>query len=252
MKRTFRPRPWRGAVSVLAVFLAFGAVRAGAQPSRIPPSPDRWATDEAGFISSAVRAEIDSRLEAFEGETGHQVLLYISRTTGGVPLEDFAAKAFAAWKVGRKGLEDGLVLFIFADDRKIRIEVGYGLEGNIPDAVAGRVINNILVPGIQRGDPDRAVREAVTSLLETISGKPAPGTDEPVRKRTSSEGEVPPVFMIIAGIIFLIILITNPRLALWLLYTLLSGSGGRGGGRGGGGFSGGGGRSGGGGASGGW
>ena len=252
MKRTFRPRPGRGAVSVLAVFLAFGAVRAGAQPSRIPSSPDRWATDEAGFISSAVRTEIDSRLEAFEQETGHQVLLYISRTTGGVPLEDFAARAFAAWKVGRKGLEDGLVLFIFTDDRKIRIEVGYGLEGNVPDAVAGRVINNILVPGIQRGDPDGAVREAVTSLLETISGKPEAAAGEPVRSRSSSEGEIPPVFMIIAGIIFLIILITNPRLALWLLYTLLSGGGGRGGGGGGGGFSGGGGRSGGGGASGGW
>ena len=252
MKRTFRPRLWRGAVSVLAVFLAFGAVRAGAQSNRIPPSPDRWATDEAGFISSAVRAEVDSRLEAFEGETGHQVLLYISRTTGGVPLEDFAARAFAAWKVGRKGLEDGLVLFIFTDDRKITIEVGYGLEGNVPDAVAGRVINNILVPGIQRGDPDGAVREAVTSLLGTISGKPEAAAGAPVRSRSSSEGEIPPVFMIIAGIIFLIILITNPRLALWLLYTLLSGGGGRGGGGGGGGFSGGGGRSGGGGASGGW
>jgi len=251
MRPPLGPRDRRGVFSALGIFLAFGLVLAAAQSGRIPPPPDRWAADEAGFISAGARAEIDSRLEAYERETGHQVLLYISRTTGDMPLEDFAARAFSAWKVGRKGLDDGLVLFIFADDHKIRIETGYGLEGIVPDAIAGRVINNILVPGIQRGDPDGAVREAVSSLLEIISGKPAPGIAEPVRSRTSSKGEIPPLFMIIAGIVFLIILITNPRLALWLLYTLLSG-GGRGGGGGGGGFSGGGGRSGGGGASGGW
>ena len=250
MRRPLGLRTRRGVITAPGIFLLCGIVFA-AQANRIPPPPDRWATDEAGFISAGTRAEIDTRLEAYERETGHQVLLYISRTTGDMPLEDFTARSFAAWKVGRKGLDDGLVLFIFADDHKIRIETGYGLEGIVPDAVAGRVINNILVPGIQRGDADGAVREAVSSLLETISGKTVPGTGEPVRSRTSSEGEVPPLFMIIAGIIFLIILITNPRLALWLLYTLLSG-GGRGGGGGGGRFSGGGGRSGGGGASGGW
>jgi uncharacterized protein len=146
-------------------------------------------------------------------------------------------------------LEDGLILFIFADDRKIRIEVGYGLEAVVTDSIAGRIIDNVLVAGIQKGDPDAAVRDAVVSLLETISGKPAPGENPPARKRSASEGEVPPIFIIIGAIIFLILFITNPRLALWLLYTLLSG-GGRGGG--GGGFRGGGGRSGGGGASGGW
>ena len=148
-------------------------------------------------------------------------------------------------------MEDGLVLFLFADDRAVRIEVGYGLEGVVTDAIAGRVIQNILIPGIRRGDPDGAVRAAVTALLETISGKPAaePGETESADK--PAEGEIPAVFLIIAGVLFLILLITNPRLALFLLYTLLSGGGGRGGG-GGGGFRGGGGRSGGGGASGRW
>ena len=253
MRRSFGPRSVRGALSASAVLLACAVVWAAAAPAvQIPPSPARWATDEAGFISSSTRAEIDSRLEAFERETGHQVLLYITRTTGDMPLEDYAAKAFAAWKVGRKGLDDGLVLFIFPDDRRARIETGYGLESTVPDAIAGRVINNVLVPGIERGDNDGAVREAVASLLDTISGKTAPGTEEPVARKSSAKGEVPPVFLIIAGIIFLILFITNPRLALWLLYTLLSGGGGGGGGFGGGGFSGGGGRSGGGGASGGW
>ena len=254
MRRSFRLGSARGVLSALAVLLACGVVLATAATAvRIPASPTRWATDEAGFVSSSTLAEMDSRLEAFERETGHQVLLYITRTTGDMPLEDYAAKSFAAWKVGRKGLEDGLVLFIFSEDRKIRIEVGYGLEGVVPDAIAGRVINDIMAPGIQKGDADGAVREAVTALLETISGKTAPGTEEPVAGTSSGKGQVPPLFIIIAGIIFLIILITHPSLALWLLYTLLSGGGrGGGGGFGGGGFSGGGGRSGGGGASGGW
>jgi len=250
MKRPLGPQMRRGALSVLGLLLAGGLVLAAVQAAGIPPAPDRWATDLAGFISSGTRADIDSRLAAFERETGHQVLLYIARTTGDIPLEDFAARAFAAWKVGRKGLEDGLILFIFADDRKIRIEVGYGLEAVVTDSIAGRIIDNILVAGIRKGDTDAAVRDAVVSLLETISGKPAPGENPPARKRGASEGDVPPIFIIIGAIIFLILFITNPRLALWLLYSLLSGGGGRGGG--GGGFRGGGGRSGGGGASGGW
>lgn len=254
MRRRFSPRSGRGVFLASALCLAcgfFSAAVQAVQGARIPPPPARWATDEAGFISPAVRAEIDFRLESFERETGRQVLLYISRTTGDVPLEDFAARVFGAWKVGRKGMEDGLVLFLFADDRAVRIEVGYGLEGVVTDAIAGRVIQNILIPGIRRGDPDGAVRAAVTALLETISGKPAaePGETESADK--PAEGEIPAVFLIIAGVLFLILLITNPRLALFLLYTLLSGGGGRGGG-GGGGFRGGGGRSGGGGASGRW
>ncbi len=249
MKRTIGPRIRRGALSVLGVLLACGLFSLAAQSTGIPPAPGRWATDQAGFISSAARADIDARLEAFEQRTGHQVLLFITRTTGGLPLEDFSARAFAAWKVGRNGLEDGLVLFIFSEDRKIRIEVGYGLEGLVTDSAAGRVIRDVLAPGIQRGEADSAVREAVVSLLETIEGKPSPGAERTSGDRKSTQGEVPPIFIIIGAVIFLILFITNPRLALWLLYTLLSGGGGRGGG---GGFRGGGGRSGGGGASGGW
>lgn len=250
MRRWFRSRSGR-AVLAGAGLLACGAALAAAAPTAsIPPSPARWATDEAEFLSPAVRTEIDSRLEAFERETGRQILLYISPTTGGMPIEDYAARSFAAWKVGRKGLDDGLVLFVFPNDRMIRIEVGYGLEETVPDAVAGRVINNILVPGIERGDPDGGVREAVSELLDVISGRASPGAEKAAAGDSAGETEIPPFFIIVAVIIFAILFITNPRLALWLLYTLLSG--GRGGLGGGGGFRGGGGRSGGGGASGGW
>jgi len=223
---------------------------------KIPPSPSRWATDTAAFLSPQTVAELDSELEAFERSTGHQVLLYIGKSTEGYSIEEFAVKTFEAWKVGRKGLDDGLVLFIMADDRKIRIEVGYGLESTVPDIIASRVINDILVPGIRAGENNRAVTEAVASLLQTISGKPFSPVAEKYYPEAKPKGKsaVSSVFIIIVIVFFLILFIKHPTLALWLLFNIFSGGRGGGGswGGGGGGFGGGGGRSGGGGASGGW
>lgn len=232
-----------------AVLVLFPLSGVFGQETPVPASPGRWLTDEAGFLAAGTRDDLDGRLESFERATGRQVLVYIGRTTGGVPIEDWAVRVFKAWQVGRRGLDDGLVLFIMAEDRRVRVEVGYGLEGDVPDIVAGRVINDVLLPGIRAGDNDRAVTEAVTGLLEAIAGP---------RDQTAGEGgknvkskplsALNKIFIVLAVIGFLILFITNPSFALWLLFSILSG--GRGGG--GGGFSGGGGRSGGGGASGSW
>jgi len=155
-------------------------------------------------------------------------------------------RAFESWRVGRKGIDDGLVLFLMADDRRMRIEVGYGLEGTVPDAIAARIVNEVLVPRLQAGDGDGAVSSAVNALISVISGKGEPGKPNAPEAKPLS-----PVQLIFIGFLvigFLILLITHPSLAIWLLINIISG--GRGGG--GGGFSGGGGRSGGGGASGSW
>ena len=242
------------------LFLALAgalAVSFAVSQERIPPAPDRWATDEAGFLSRQTVEALNARLENYERQTGHQLLVWIGRTLGeNAVIEDWTVRAFEAWKVGRKGLDDGLVLFIFAEDRKIRIEVGYGLEDKVPDIYAYRVIANILAPGIRAGRPDEAVDAAVTALIGYISGDTgAAGEEAPRAPRGTST--IKSVFSGIVILILIILFITNPSLALWLLINILSG-GGRGGGRGGwgggggGGFSGGGGRSGGGGASGGW
>jgi uncharacterized protein len=234
-----------------AVFFAAGA--AAVPQTGIPRVPDRWVTDKAGFLSASMAASLDGELAAFEQRTGRQILVYIDRTTGDVPIEDFAAGAFKEWKLGRRGLDDGLALFIMSEDRKIRIEVGYGLEGVIPDITAGRIINDIMIPALRNGENDRAVRDGVSAVTAAITGEPGAGPAEGEGragpKKKLSKGE-----MILAGIavlFFLILFITNPSLALWLLFSILSGGRGGGGG-GGGGFRGGGGRSGGGGASGSW
>jgi uncharacterized protein len=233
--------------AAFALLLVAAASALAAEDLKIPPAPSRWATDEAGFLSAGTISSLDARLGSFERETGHQVLVYVGRTTGGVPIEDWAVKAFEAWKLGRKGLDDGLVLFLMADDRRMRIEVGYGLEGTVPDAVASRIVNEVLAPRLRAGDGDGAVSGAVNDLISVIGGNAGSGEpNAPAAKPLS------PVQLIFIGFLvlgFMILLVTNPSLAIWLLINIMSG--GRGGGRGGG-FSGGGGRSGGGGASGSW
>jgi uncharacterized protein len=165
-------------------------------------------------------------------------------------------RTFAAWKVGRRGLDDGLVVFVLAKDRKIRIEVGYGLEERVPDAVASRVISEVIAPRIQAGDADGALDAGVGALLGAIrpdlAGEGvAPSAGGPVRQAR----RLTPLQLVFAGLLvvgFLVLLVTNPGHAFYLLVSILSGGRGGGGGGGGGGFSGGGGRSGGGGATGGW
>jgi uncharacterized protein len=246
----------RAGLSIL--ILLFAPVFARAAETPIAPAPTRWVTDTAGFMSPEAARSLDARLQAYQGSTGHQIIVYIGRTTSGVPIEDWAVHAFEAWKIGRKGIDDGLVIFIMADDHKAHIEVGYGLEPQVTDAIASQVIGDIIVPRIQSGDRDGAVTAATDALVRVISGQglasqPAATPRGPVRRsRPISTGQL--IFFGILGILVLILAVTHPSLALFLLMNILSGDGrgGSDGGGGGGGFSGGGGRSGGGGASGSW
>ena len=249
----------RALLACALVCLALVAARAAEVP--IPPSPTRWATDTAGFMSPPALQAVDRTLENFERATGTQVLVWIGGTTGDAVLEDWTVRAFARWKVGRKGLDNGLVLFVFAGDRRARIEVGYGLEGKVPDAIASRILNDVILPRIAAGDRDGAIQAGVNALLAAISGGAggitAAGTPADQSEDASREGSrarpMSYLQMVLVGLAvlgFLVLLVTNPGLAMYLLFSILSG--GRGGGGGGGGFSAGGGSSGGGGASGRW
>jgi uncharacterized protein len=236
-------------VSVVTIFSA---------ETPIPPTPTRWVTDTANFMSPGAVSALDSRLQSYEQQSGHQIIVYIGQTTGDTPIEDWAVKAFEKWKVGRKGMDDGLALFIMAQDHKLRFEVGYGLEGEITDALAARIINEIMVPRIKAGDADGAVTAGIDAVASSIAGQ---GLGDNSDQRQDSRGRRPSrpitlgqlILYGIIGVIVLIVFITNPTLAIYLLMSLLSGGGGGGNDRGGGGgFGGGGGRSGGGGASGSW
>jgi uncharacterized protein len=249
----------RSRIPVLIWTLVAGLLAPAIAGTMLPPAPSRWVTDDAGFLSASARESLDGRLEAYEKQTGHQILVWIGRTTSGLPVEDFSVAAFRAWRVGRKGLDDGLVLFVFADDRKVRIEVGYGLEGQVPDAIASRIIREAIVPRMQAGDRDGAIVAGVDALVAAVEGRASPasaGSGEASSDRAPpfdlpSLGWAQKILIGLAVAAFLVLLITHPSLALYLLFTMLSG--GRGGGSGGRRrFAGGGGRSGGGGATGSW
>jgi uncharacterized protein len=159
----------RAALPLMLLIALCGAASVGEVP--IPPSPSLWVTDTAGFLQPQTVSTLDDRLVAYQNATGHQVLVYIAPTTGTTPTEDWTVHAFAKWKVGRKGMDDGLVLFVFPTDRTVRIEVGYGLEGTVPDAIAARIIRDTITPKLRAGDPDGAVTAGVNAILATIGGE---------------------------------------------------------------------------------
>ena len=103
-------------VLAAALVASIGArARGDADPAGARP---RWVTDRAGFLSAATASDLDARLDGYARRTGHQVLVYIDHTTGGVPIEDWGVRAFERWRVGRKGIDDGVVLFVFTDDHR--------------------------------------------------------------------------------------------------------------------------------------
>jgi uncharacterized protein len=245
---------WLVVALATALLLLVGGAHAAEAP--IPEPPARWATDTVGLLDPATVQQIDRRLQAYEQKSGHQIVVWIGATTGDTPLEDFAVKTFEKWKPGRKGLDDGLLVLVLAQDRKIAIEVGYDLEDRVPDATASRIINDVMVPRLRQNDPNGAVVQGVEAVLTAIEGKPfeaAPGAEAPEARPTRGPGRGELLVYGLLGLILLILFVTNPSLALHLLFIIGSrGMGGGGGGFGGGGFSGGGGRSGGGGARGSW
>jgi uncharacterized protein len=245
-------------MSLAALALAVVAAAAPALPA-LPAPPTRWVEDHAAMLSPVARDALDARLSGYERATGHQVVVWIGRTTGGADLADWAGHTFEAWRLGRKGIDDGIAIFVLADDRKIDIEVGYGLEDRVPDAIASRIIREVMAPRLQAGDRDGAVTAGANAVLAAIEGRPWSGApaEAPAGTASHDDGLSPMswVFGGVIGLILLVLFVTHPRLALMLLWSILSGGrGGFGGGGGnGGGFGGGGGgRSGGGGARGGW
>jgi uncharacterized protein len=241
------------ATVVAAATLAAAPARGGETP--IPPAPSAFVTDRAGFLSPGFVTQLSHQLEDYERGTGHQLIVWVDKTTGGVPIEDWAVRAFKAWGVGHKGHDDGIALFVFSDDRRMRIEVGYGLEDKVPDARAGRIIQYDIAPRLRVGDHDGAIKAGVDSLIAAAGGAP-----EPKGRSSDQGGQLPNIafWLIAAAVVLIVNLIRRRRYPGGFTYIGGGwggggwGGGGGGWGGGGGGFSGGGGSSGGGGASGGW
>lgn len=139
------------------------------------PAFDAPVVDAAGVLSPSVEADIDAALEDFRVANGPQIAVLTVDSTGGAALEDYSIDVARAWGVGDRTRDDGVLFLIVTGDRELRIEVGSGVEGDLTDLEAGRIIDGAVVPLLQAGDVDGAVRAGVAALMLELTG----GTYEP-------------------------------------------------------------------------
>ena len=179
--------------------------------------------DEAGLLSAAVRQRIDGELAALERETGDQVAVLILESLGGEPLEDYSVRVAQTWKLGQKGKDNGILLLISRDDRKLRIEVGYGLEGTMTDLRSNEVIDQVIRPRFQQGDFDGGVEQGVDAIVKVLRGQPLPA-----RPAAPTIGMMPIGMRIIFAFVFLLVIGIFSLFALasrgcqsWFLYLFL-------------------------------
>src|SRR5512140_1441143 len=160
----------RRALTACALAVAVGAGPAAAGP--VPPKPDRYVTDEAEVLPLAERDALEARLAAFDRETSNQLLVWIApHVPEGTTPEELGADAIRAWGVGQAGRDNGIVFFVFTEDRKTRIATGYGLEGAVPDAIAKRIQAEITRPHFARGDFATGVRLGLEGLMAAARGE---------------------------------------------------------------------------------
>lgn len=135
--------------------------------------------DQARMLSYSAAEELERKLKDYEAKTGHQVVLLTIPSLEGAVLEEFSLEVARTWKLGRKGANDGVLFLVAKDDRKLRIEVGHGLEGSIPDALAGRIIQDAVVPRFRSGDFEGGLRDGVDAILSAADGTYEPPEPQP-------------------------------------------------------------------------
>ena len=135
------------------------------------PRLDRRVIDRAEVLSAQTRGRLEQSLASFERATSHQIVVHTTPSLEGLAIEDYSLEIAEAWKAGHEGLDNGVILTIAPSERKVRIEVGYGLEGTIPDAIASRIIREAIVPAIRRGDFEGGILAGVALLQSAASGE---------------------------------------------------------------------------------
>lgn len=148
----------------------------------VPPLTGR-VVDQTGTLTSEQIATLDGTLQAFEQRKGSQIAVLIVPTTEPETIEQFSIRVAEAWKIGRKKIDDGAVLVIAKDDRRLRIEVGYGLEGALTDVTSKRIIDEIITPKFRQGDFAGGISAGVDRIIGVIDGEPLP---EPKRRQQST------------------------------------------------------------------
>ena len=143
----------------------------------VPPLTAR-VTDLTGTLSGAAVTRIETQLADFETKKGSQIAVLVVPTTQPDEIEQYGIRVAEAWKLGRKGVDDGAILIVAKNDRRVRIEVGYGLEGALPDAIANRIISETITPHFKQGDYDGGIEAGVDQMISVVDGEPLPQPDK--------------------------------------------------------------------------
>jgi uncharacterized protein len=151
---------------LFSVSLSMAEVAVPALKSRV--------TDLTGTLAASETAKLEQKLAAFEARKGSQIAVLIIPTTEPETIEQYSIRVAEAWKLGRKGIDDGALLLIAKQDRTVRIEVGYGLEGVLPDALAKRIVDEVIVPAFRQGNFVGGINGGIEQMMRVIEGEPLP------------------------------------------------------------------------------
>lgn len=163
---------WRRYLALIPICFALIG-QAAAQQAPIPEL-SRRVTDTAAALTPAQQAALEQKLVEFEAQKGSQIAVLIVSSTRPEDIAQYSIRVVEQWRLGRKGVDDGILLLLAKDDRTTRIEVGYGLEGVVPDALAKRIIEDIMIPKFRQGDFAGGINAGVDSLIGLIRGEPLP------------------------------------------------------------------------------
>jgi uncharacterized protein len=165
-------RSWAALAAAAFLLVVPSALRAGAP---LPPKPAHYFNDYASIVPAYDGERLDAKLRTFDEETGHQVVVAIFRELPpGEAIEDFTVRTAESWHLGRKKEDDGAALFVFVQNRKTRLEVGYGLEGQIPDITAKHIVQDVLAPHFREQRYAAGLEAAVNAILAAARGDAAP------------------------------------------------------------------------------
>jgi uncharacterized protein len=156
--------------------------------------------DYAGIIRPDKAQQLEERLARFEQESGHQILILTIPSLEGDALEDFSIRVAEKWKIGQKGFDNGAILVVAQKDRKLRIEVGYGLEGVLPDAIAHRIISEIIVPRFRENDYSGGIEAGLNAIMQVTKGE---SLAKPARKAQSRRSDPSGVLVLLFMVILL-------------------------------------------------
>jgi uncharacterized protein len=144
-----------------------------AQDAPVPALKAR-VTDLTGTLTPEQIGQLEQKLAAFEARKGSQIALLMVPSTKPESIEQYSIRVVEQWKLGRKGVDDGALLLVAKDDRELRIEAGYGLEGVLSDLVANRIVEDIIVPNFKTGDYFRGVNDGLDAMIRVVEGEPLP------------------------------------------------------------------------------